>query len=99
ALQAKGIKTIMVTGDNEQTGAAIQAELGMDYVVSGCLPEKKVDVLRELSVTYGSVAMVGDGINDAPALAHAAVGIAMGEGTDIAMETADVVLMKNDLEK
>ncbi|HDU3244922.1 TPA: heavy metal translocating P-type ATPase [Listeria monocytogenes] len=99
ALQAKGIKTIMVTGDNEQTGAAIQAELGMDYVVSGCLPEKKVDVLKELSVTYGSVAMVGDGINDAPALAHAAVGIAMGEGTDIAMETADVVLMKNDLEK
>ncbi|ECP4564172.1 heavy metal translocating P-type ATPase [Listeria monocytogenes] len=99
ALQAKGIKTIMVTGDNEQTGAAIQAELGMDYVVSGCLPEKKVDVLKELSVTYGSVAMVGDGINDAPALAHAAVGIAMGEGADIAMETADVVLMKNDLEK
>ncbi|EAF5657523.1 heavy metal translocating P-type ATPase [Listeria innocua] len=99
ALKAKGIKTIMVTGDNAQTGAAIQAELGMDKVVSGCLPEKKVDVLKELSVTYGSVAMVGDGINDAPALAHAAVGIAMGEGTDIAMETADVVLMKNDLEK
>ncbi|HBM3584429.1 TPA: heavy metal translocating P-type ATPase [Listeria innocua] len=99
ALKAKGIKTIMVTGDNAQTGAAIQAELAMDRVVSGCLPEKKVDVLKELSVTYGSVAMVGDGINDAPALAHAAVGIAMGEGTDIAMETADVVLMKNDLEK
>lgn len=99
ALQAKGIKTIMVTGDNEQTGAAIQAELGMDQVVSGCLPEKKVDVIKELSVSYGSVAMVGDGINDAPALAHAAVGIAMGKGTDIAMETADVVLMKNDLEK
>ncbi|MBC1362913.1 cadmium-translocating P-type ATPase [Listeria welshimeri] len=99
ALQAKGIKTIMVTGDNEQTGAAIQAELGMDQVVSGCLPEKKVDVIKELSESYGSVAMVGDGINDAPALAHAAVGIAMGKGTDIAMETADVVLMKNDLEK
>ncbi|MBC2313398.1 heavy metal translocating P-type ATPase [Listeria welshimeri] len=99
ALQAKGIKTIMVTGDNEQTGAAIQAELGMDQVVSGCLPQKKVDVIKELSVSYGSVAMVGDGINDAPALAHAAVGIAMGKGTDIAMETADVVLMKNDLEK
>ncbi|MBC1447040.1 heavy metal translocating P-type ATPase [Listeria welshimeri] len=99
ALQAKGIKTIMVTGDNEQTGAAIQAELGMDQVVSGCLPEKKVDVIKELSVSYRSVAMVGDGINDAPALAHAAVGIAMGKGTDIAMETADVVLMKNDLEK
>ncbi|MBC1630664.1 heavy metal translocating P-type ATPase [Listeria welshimeri] len=99
ALQAKGIKTIMVTGDNEQTGAAIQAELGMDQLVSGCLPEKKVDVIKELSVSYGSVAMVGDGINDAPALAHAAVGIAMGKGTDIAMEKADVVLMKNDLEK
>ncbi|OLQ24781.1 cadmium-translocating P-type ATPase [Listeria seeligeri] len=99
ALKAKGIKTIMVTGDNEQTGAAIQTELGMDYVVSGCLPEKKVDVIKDLSATYGNVAMIGDGINDAPALAHAAVGIAMGEGTDIAMETADVVLMKNDLEK
>ncbi|MBC1596779.1 cadmium-translocating P-type ATPase [Listeria seeligeri] len=99
ALKAKGIKTIMVTGDNEQTGAAIQTELGMDYVVSGCLPGKKVDVIKDLSATYGNVAMIGDGINDAPALAHAAVGIAMGEGTDIAMETADVVLMKNDLEK
>ncbi|WP_416348678.1 heavy metal translocating P-type ATPase [Listeria seeligeri] len=99
ALKAKGIKTIMVTGDNEQTGAAIQTELGMDYVVAGCLPEKKVDVIKDLSATYGNVAMIGDGINDAPALAHAAVGIAMGEGTDIAMETADVVLMKNDLEK
>nr|WP_270994857.1 heavy metal translocating P-type ATPase [Listeria seeligeri] len=99
ALKAKGIKTIMVTGDNEQTGAAIQTELGMDYLVAGCLPEKKVDVIKDLSATYGNVAMIGDGINDAPALAHAAVGIAMGEGTDIAMETADVVLMKNDLEK
>lgn len=99
SLKKRGIKTIMVTGDNEATGLAIGEEIGIDYVIAGCLPEQKVDVLRDLKTVYGSVAMVGDGINDAPALAHATVGVAMGEGTDIAMEAADVVLMKNDLEK
>ncbi|RDX00780.1 heavy metal translocating P-type ATPase [Listeria kieliensis] len=99
SLKKRGIKTIMVTGDNEATGLAIGEEIGIDYVIAGCLPEQKVDVLRDLKAVYGSVAMVGDGINDAPALAHATVGVAMGEGTDIAMEAADVVLMKNDLEK
>ncbi|EUJ30302.1 cadmium-translocating P-type ATPase [Listeria floridensis FSL S10-1187] len=98
-LKRRGIKTIMVTGDNEATGLAIGAEIGIDYVIAGCLPENKVEVLEDLKSVYGAVAMVGDGINDAPALAHATVGVAMGEGTDIAMETADVVLMKNDLEK
>ncbi|MBC1521251.1 heavy metal translocating P-type ATPase [Listeria aquatica] len=99
SLKKRGIKTIMVTGDNEATGLAIGEEIGIDYVIAGCLPEQKVDVLRDLKTVYGPVAMVGDGINDAPALAHATVGVAMGEGTDIAMEAADVVLMKNDLEK
>ncbi|WP_239256241.1 heavy metal translocating P-type ATPase [Listeria ilorinensis] len=98
-LKRNGIQTIMVTGDNEATGLAIGREIGIDYVIAGCLPEQKVEVLKELKAAYGKVAMVGDGINDAPALANATVGIAMGEGTDIAMESADVVLMKNDLGK
>ncbi|WP_099223636.1 heavy metal translocating P-type ATPase [Listeria costaricensis] len=98
-LKRNGIQTIMVTGDNEATGLAIGREIGIDYVIAGCLPEQKVEVLKELKDAYGKVAMVGDGINDAPALANATVGIAMGEGTDIAMESADVVLMKNDLGK
>ncbi|WP_088838849.1 heavy metal translocating P-type ATPase [Listeria sp. ILCC792] len=99
ALKSDGIQTVMVTGDNEETGLAIGREIGIDYVIAGCLPENKVAVMNDLKATYGSVCMVGDGINDAPALAHATVGVAMGEGTDIAMEAADIVLMKNDLEK
>lgn len=99
ALQSSGLKTIMVTGDNEATALAIGEKIGIDYVIAGCLPENKVAVMEDLNTVYGSVCMVGDGINDAPALAHATVGVAMGEGTDIAMEAADIVLMKNDLEK
>ncbi len=98
-LKAKGIHTVMLTGDSEKTAQAIATESHVDDYFAECLPEIKVNHLRKLKNQYGSVAMVGDGINDAPALATATVGIAMGEGTDVALETADVVLMKNDLPK
>lgn len=96
-LNALGIQSIMLTGDNEQTANAIATEAGLDRYVSECLPEMKVNHLKELLKEYGAVGMVGDGINDAPALATATSGIAMGEGTDVALETADVILMQNDL--
>src|SRR5690625_604116 len=99
AIKKRGIKTIMLTGDNELTAKAVAEETGIDDYVAGCLPNEKVDHIRELIKQHGKVAMVGDGINDAPALALADVGIAMGEGTDIALDTADVILMKNDLSK
>jgi Zn2+/Cd2+-exporting ATPase len=89
----------MLTGDNEKTAAAIQSEVQIDRYVAECLPEMKVEKLKELIKEYRSVAMVGDGINDAPALATATSGIAMGDGTDVALETADIVLMQNDLTK
>ena len=87
----------MLTGDNEKTAAAIAKEAGVDSYVAECLPEMKVNHLKKLLSKYKSVGMVGDGINDAPALATATTGIAMGDGTDVALETADIVLMKNDL--
>ena len=96
-LKAKGIYTIMLTGDSMKTAQAISAESHVDEYIAECLPENKVEHLKQLKEKYGNVAMVGDGINDAPALATANVGIAMGGGTDVALETADVVLMKNDL--
>ncbi|WP_070121052.1 heavy metal translocating P-type ATPase [Bacillus marinisedimentorum] len=98
-LKELGIYTIMLTGDSHTTANAIAKESGVQEYAAECLPESKVEKLKLLNKKYEEVAMVGDGINDAPALATASVGIAMGEGTDVALETADVVLMKNDLPK
>jgi Cd2+/Zn2+-exporting ATPase len=93
-------KTIMLTGDNERVGRAIGDAVGLDEVKAGLLPENKVQAIHELEQRYGQVAMVGDGVNDAPAMARATVGIAMGgAGTDVALETADVALMAYDLSK
>lgn len=97
ALHEAGINTVMLTGDHERTAAAIASESGIDSFISGCLPESKANEIKKLEKEFGMVAMVGDGINDAPALATATVGISMGEGSDVALETADVVLMKNYL--
>ena len=98
-LQSLGIKTVMLTGDNEKTAKVIAKEAGIDQYIAECLPEMKVEHMKALLKEYKFVGMVGDGINDAPALATATTGFAMGEGTDVALETADVVLMKNDLSK
>jgi len=98
-LQSLGIKTVMLTGDNEKTAKVIAKEAGIDQYIAECLPETKVKHMKELLEEHKFVGMVGDGINDAPALATATTGFAMGEGTDVALETADVVLMKNDLSK
>jgi heavy metal translocating P-type ATPase len=93
-------KVVMLTGDNERTAAAIAREAGIDEFHADLKPEDKVTRVRELSERHGHVAMVGDGVNDAPALAAATVGVAMGAaGTDVALETADVALMADDLEK
>jgi len=100
ALHGMGIKVIMLTGDNEVTARAIAEEVGIDDVRADLTPEGKVAAVRELEERYGAVSMVGDGINDAPALAAASVGIAMGTaGTDAAIEAADVALMADDLGK
>lgn len=98
-LHALGIEPIMLTGDNANTAKAIASEVGINQYIYECLPENKANEIRAIKEKYGLTAMVGDGINDAPALATADIGMAMGEGTDAALETADVVLMKNDLTK
>lgn len=98
-LQNNGIKAVMLTGDSVETAEAISKELNIDIFKGECLPEDKVTEIKLLKEKYGNVTMIGDGINDAPALATADVGIAMGEGTDVALETADIVLMKNELSK
>jgi Cd2+/Zn2+-exporting ATPase len=93
-------KTIILTGDNERAARAIARHAGVDDVRSGLMPEEKLAVIDALKREYGSVVMVGDGVNDAPALATATIGIAMGAaGTDVALETADVVLMADNLAK
>jgi Cu+-exporting ATPase len=97
ALHLEGLKVVMVTGDSRQTAEAIAARLGIDEVIAEVLPDQKLDVVRRYQAQGHTVAMAGDGINDSPALAAADVGIAMGTGTDIAMESADVTLVKGDL--
>lgn len=95
-LRAMGIRTVMLTGDAERTALAVQRQVGTDEVIAGVLPAEKERIVRQLSAK-APVAMVGDGINDAPALARADVGIAIGAGTDIALSSADIVLMHSDL--
>jgi Au+-exporting ATPase len=98
ALHRLHLKVAMITGDNARTAQAIADRLGIDDVVSEVLPDGKVEAIRRLKREHGAVAFVGDGINDAPALAEADVGLAIGTGTDIAIEAADVVLMSGSLQ-
>lgn len=99
-IREQGTRTVMLTGDNERCAKAIAAQAGVDEYYAQLLPEDKVRVVKELKEKYGSVAMVGDGVNDAPAMAVSNVGIAMGAaGTDVAIEAGDIVLMSDDLSK
>ncbi|MFW1957006.1 heavy metal translocating P-type ATPase [Acinetobacter guillouiae] len=98
ALHQLGLKVAMVTGDNARTAQAIARQLGIDEVIAEVLPEGKVKAVQSLKAKYGNIAFVGDGINDAPALAEADVGLAIGTGTDVAIESADVVLMSGNLQ-
>ena len=97
ALHAEGLRIVMLTGDNEATARAVAGELGVDEVEAGQSPESKANWISDAQARGAHVAMAGDGVNDAPALATAEVGIAMGNGTDIAMESAQVTLVKGEL--
>ena len=97
ALHEEGLHIVMLTGDNETTAKAVASKLGLDDTIAGVLPDQKADKIKQLQDHGRVVAMAGDGINDAPALAQAHVGIAMGTGTDVAMESAGVTLVKGDL--
>ncbi|WP_208558930.1 heavy metal translocating P-type ATPase [Marinilactibacillus kalidii] len=96
-LKAQGIHTAMITGDAEQTGKAVADLLSIDEVVGNVLPENKSQIIQDLQKEHGETVMIGDGINDAPALVNADIGFAMGDGTDIAIDVADAVIMQNDL--
>ena len=99
-LKAKGVETVMLTGDNKMAATKVAEEIGIQHVFSNLLPEDKLNILDAIRNKFGDVAMVGDGINDAPALARANIGIAMGAaGSDVAIETADVALMQDDISK
>ncbi len=97
ALRAEGLRIVMLTGDHQATARAVARKLAIDEVIADVLPDQKAAAIKRLQSEGRSVAMAGDGINDAPALAQADVGIAMGTGTDIAMESAPVTLVKGDL--
>ena len=96
ALRDLGIRTVMITGDNEAVARWVAEELGLDEYHAGVLPKHKAERVKDLQANGLLVAMVGDGVNDAPALAQADVGVAIGAGTDVAIESADIVLVKND---
>ena len=99
-LKARGVQSVIISGDNEATTAALARDVGVDHFHADLLPEDKLEEISHLKEKYGSVAMVGDGVNDAPALAKANVGIAMGVlGSDVSIETADIALMRDDLSK
>ena len=94
-----GIHTTLITGDSVMTGKVVAEQLGIDEVIANVMPEDKSRIIDEQKEKYGVTAMVGDGVNDAPALVNANVGIAMGDGTDVAVEVSDLVLMQSNLSK